>query len=111
MIRLTENARTAIRRLTAPERCGLPPGAGMRITAADGQPEHRGLDLGLAVTALPGPADEVVDDHGARVFLEPGAARALGEQTLDAGFDQTENKVKFFVLLDATAATPWAGRR
>jgi Fe-S cluster assembly iron-binding protein IscA len=110
MITLTENARTAIRRLTAPEQCGLPPGAGMRIAATEGQPEHRGLDLGLAVTARPEPVDEVVDDQGARVFLEPGAARTLGEQTLDARFDQTHH-VEFFVLVEATAATPWSGRR
>jgi iron-sulfur cluster assembly protein len=110
MVTLTENARTAIRLLTAPEHCGLPPGAGVRIAATEGQPGHHGLDLGLAVTARPEPADEVVDDHGARVFLEPGVARALGEQTLDAGFDQTQN-VEFFVLLHATATTPWTGRR
>ena len=77
MLSLTDDAAAAIRTLTAsPE---LPEGAGLRIAPDPGD----GL---LAVTLEPGPApdDEVVDVHGARLFVAAGTAPLLSGQVLAA---------------------------
>ncbi len=93
MLTLTHNARTAIEALTAPVEDA--PHPGLRIAAAssaDGQP---GLDL--AVAAAPAPGDEVVEDEGARVFLDAAAADALDGQTLDVQIDSEARQVNFFL--------------
>lgn len=78
MLVLTENAQTVIRDLTTqPE---LPDGSGLRISpSTDGEG-----DLQLSLEPEPIPGDEVIVDAGVRVFLEPGAAVLLADQTLDA---------------------------
>lgn len=92
MLTLTDSARSAVQALTA----GAPPDAGIRIAfdppAGDGQT----APLTLSVAAAPEPEDQVMDDEGARVFLEPGAAQMLGERTLDAQLVSDE-EVGFFV--------------
>jgi len=93
MLTLTENARGAIRGLTARNR--VPQGAGVRIASGDDQPNGTGAALSLAVTPAPEPADQVLDDEGARVFLDAAAAQILGEQVLDAWVDETQ-QVRFF---------------
>jgi iron-sulfur cluster assembly protein len=93
MLTLTENARGAIRDLTAP--AGVPHGAGIRIASGDDQPNGTGVALSMAVTPAPEPADEVLDDEGARVFLDAAAAQILGGQVLDAWVDDTQ-QVRFF---------------
>lgn len=93
MITLTENAREAIHALTADE----PTGAGVRLatepTSADG-------DFGavnLALVAAPEVGDEVIEDGGARVFVQPAAASIMGDQMLDAAVDYDAQEVNFFV--------------
>jgi iron-sulfur cluster assembly protein len=44
----------------------------------------------LSVVALPAEDDEVIDEQGARVFLEPDAASLLDEKILDARVDQDQ---------------------
>lgn len=76
---LTENAATEIRNIVAnPE---VPDSGGVRITSAP----TGGLTLSLA--AEPAAGDTVVDESGARVFLEPTAAQLLDTMTLDANVD------------------------
>jgi len=76
---LTENAATEIRNIVAnPE---VPDSAGVRITSAP----TGGLTLSLAAEPVAG--DTVVDESGARVFLEPTAADLLATMTLDANVD------------------------
>jgi len=83
---LTNNAQDAVRTLTkdpqAPERAGL------RIAAG-----NQGLELMLV--AEPAPGDALIDDDGARVFLESQAANLLDERTLDAEIEG--DKVNFFL--------------
>jgi iron-sulfur cluster assembly protein len=75
---LTENAQSVIRSLTdQPE---VPTGTGLRIAPA---PET-GEELQLSLAPSPAPGDEVIDSDGVRVFIEPGAATLLSDQTLDA---------------------------
>ena len=86
MLTLTNNAQDAVRTLTkdpqAPERAGL------RIAAG-----NQGLELMLV--AKPAPGDALIDDDGARVFLESQAANLLDERTLDAKIEG--DKVNFFL--------------
>lgn len=44
----------------------------------------------LSVVPLPAEDDEVIDEQGARVFLEPTAASLLDEKVLDASVEQDE---------------------
>ena len=86
MLTLTDNALTAVRTLTQdPE---APEGAGLRIT-----PGTEGLELILVADPVPG--DALIDDGGARVYVEPEAAELLKEQTLDAQVE--DGQVSFFL--------------
>lgn len=89
MLTLTDNAVSVIRTLTAqPE---VPDGAGLRI-AADVTDNSGGLTLSLATAPQEG--DQVVDESGALLFLEPTAATVLDDKALDADVDE-DGKVSF----------------
>jgi iron-sulfur cluster assembly protein len=80
MLTLTDNAVTVIRDLTAqPE---VPDGAGLRIAT-----DPSAGALMLAVAAQPAQHDQVVDESGARIFLDPEAAEMLDNKALDAAVD------------------------
>ena len=82
MLTLTDNAATQIRQIVDDPQ--VPEGAGLRIAA---DPAAGGLSLRLAVA--PDANDQVVDEAGARVFLEPQAAQLLDDKSLDAMTDPT----------------------
>ena len=90
MLTLTDNATNVIRTLgESPE---LPDGAGLRIAAtADGS-----QGLTLAAATQPRDGDQVVEQDGARVFLEPDAAQVLDDKVLDARVDD-DGGVQFMV--------------
>ncbi len=95
MLTLTDNAQTAVRTLTQdPE---TPESAGLRIT-----PGNEGLELMLVAEPVPG--DALVDDGGARVFVEPQTAKLLDEATLDAQVE--DGKVNFFLAPLVTEPLP-----
>ncbi len=77
---LTENAATMINRLAA--RAALPAGAGLRIAQRRDRPS-----LAMEMAAAPEPADAVLRDRDAVVFLDQSAATRLAEQVLDARTD------------------------
>ena len=90
MLVLTENAATVIRQIAA--RPDFPDGGGLRLSAPmDGS-------RSLSVSAAPGPheGDEVVENEGARVFLETTAATMLDDQVLDARVGD-EGTVQFLI--------------
>ncbi len=95
MLTLTEHAQIAVRTLTqdpqAPERAGL------RIT-----PGGEGLELALVAEPVPG--DSLIDDNGARVFVDPQAAQLLDEQTLDAQVD--DGNLSFFLATPDDVPSP-----
>ena len=97
MLTLTENAQTAVRTLMqdpqAPERAGL------RLA-----PGTEGLELMLVAEPVAG--DALIDDAGARVYVEPQAAQLLEEQTLDAQVE--DDKVNFFLAPPDATASPAA---
>jgi len=88
VLTLTDNAATEIRNLVAnPE---VPDDGGVRIASnQDGA-------LTLALAAGPADGDAVVDQSGARVFLEPQAGQLLDDKLLDAGVDP-EGNVQFSI--------------
>jgi iron-sulfur cluster assembly protein len=91
MLVLTDNATAVIRALG--DRPELPDGAGLRITSAtDSETE------GLRVTPATNPTsgDEVMENAGARVFLDPGASIMLEDKILDARVEP-DGAVQFLV--------------
>jgi len=77
MLAISEGAAEAIRRLiTAPE---VPDGAGLRITA----PPTGESSFEVSLAAVPAEDDEVVEEQGAQVFLEPRAAALLEDKRLE----------------------------
>jgi iron-sulfur cluster assembly protein len=79
VLTLSDTAATEIRNLVAqPE---MPDDGGMRIASSgDGA-------LTLALAGGPIDGDAVVENSGARVFLDSAADELLTDQTLDAGVD------------------------
>lgn len=97
MLTLTPKASTVIRALI--EGSELPDSAGLRIAST-----HNGQQAFIVEPApTPDPGDQVVEDGGARVFLENHAAGLLGESVLDANVDDQGN-VAFVVTEVGTEA-------
>jgi iron-sulfur cluster assembly protein len=65
---------------------------GLRLVAVQGATQ---ANLQLSVVALPAEDDEVIEEQGARVFLEPEAASLLDDKILDASVEQ--NQVEFTI--------------
>src|SRR5487761_744338 len=90
MLTLTDSAVSAIVSLTSqPE---APDETGLRImTQGDGAPS-------LRLTLAEGPAadDEVIEENGARVYLEPAAAVVLESKALDAQVNE-DDEVAFSI--------------
>jgi iron-sulfur cluster assembly protein len=86
VLTLTENAAIEIRNLIAlPE---VPDDGGVRIASDDSGA------LTLALAGAPIDGDAVIEESGARVFLEPTAGELLDDKLLDAGVDP-EGNVQF----------------
>lgn len=81
MLTLTEEATSAVKTITAQ----FPDAAqgGVRIEGA-GSPDSQ---FRLSVVEAPEPADAVVENEGARVFLDTDAAEVLDDRVLDAQLD------------------------
>jgi iron-sulfur cluster assembly protein len=80
VLAITENAAEAIQAIVASSP-KAPGEAGLRIAARPGEEQEK---LELTIAAIPAEDDEVVDEHGAHVFLDPGAASYLEDKVLDA---------------------------
>jgi Fe-S cluster assembly iron-binding protein IscA len=81
VLRLTDQAVAVIRDLTTQP--GLPAEAGLRIA-----PQHGG---GLALSLAEGPqaGDQVIEDAGVQVYVQPDAADAVDDKALDARVNET----------------------
>lgn len=84
MLALTDNATDAIERILAAP--GIPMGAGIRITPGPtsddgGAPAS---ELQLSVAEEPADDDEVIEEQGARVFVEDTVSGYLDDKQLDA---------------------------
>ena len=96
MLTLTENASTIVKTIVDQN---LPTeDAGLRFSQLDG--EQSALTVAAAEQAEPG--DEVIEQNGAKVFLDETAAVALGDQVLDAAVDDS-GSVQFSIIPAAPA--------
>jgi iron-sulfur cluster assembly protein len=66
--------------------------SGLRMVAEQAGAQ---MNLQLSVALLPGEDDEVIEEQGARVFLEPEAASLLDDKVLDANVEH--NQVAFTI--------------
>ena len=89
MLTLTENASNAVTTIVG--QASTAPQAGLRIAE-----DPASANLGLVVVESPQPGDEVVEDSGARVFLDDKAASALDDKVLDAEY-QANGGVQFTI--------------
>jgi iron-sulfur cluster assembly protein len=80
VLAITENAAEAIQTIVASSP-KVPEEAGLRIAARPGEEREK---LELTIAAIPAEDDEVVEEHGAHVFLDPEAASYLEDKVLDA---------------------------
>jgi Fe-S cluster assembly iron-binding protein IscA len=79
MLALTDQARDVIKGIV--EEGELGPQGGLRITAANESNGDTALEFELA--EAPAEGDEVLEEDGAAVFLDPVAAEVLADKTLD----------------------------
>ena len=96
MLALTPAAAEVVNTITSAS--GMPATGGLRIAAAADAPQANALELELV--SAPAQRDQVVDDTGARVFLEPQAAAYLADKVLDGGLDQ-QGRASFTVIPQA----------
>lgn len=82
MLTLTQNAADVVKTITS--QSTEAEGAGLRISQQESDPGN----FGLAPVDAPEPEDQVVEDGGARLFLDETAATALDNQVLDAQVDE-----------------------
>jgi Fe-S cluster assembly iron-binding protein IscA len=83
MLTLTDQAVAVIRDLTTQP--GLPTETGLRIARQDGGAG------GLALSLAQGPqaGDQVIEDAGVQIYVQPDAAAALDDKALDARVNET----------------------
>ena len=89
MLTLTENASTVVKTLLD-QTDGQQSGLRISQDAADSPALH------VMPTEAPQPGDQVLEEDGARVFLEETAALTLDDKVLDAQVD-TEGGVQFSI--------------
>jgi iron-sulfur cluster assembly protein len=97
LLALTDNAVQAVRHIVSSSQETSETG-GLRLVA-----EQVGADINFQLSIVPLPAedDEVIEEHDARVFLEPEAASLLDDKVLDATVES--NRVAFTIADQAAA--------
>ena len=86
LLALTDSAVEAVKSIVSSSEEASEMG-GLRMVA-----ERAGTQANFQLSVVPLPAedDEVIDEQGARVFLEPEAASLLDEKILDASVEQDQ---------------------
>ncbi len=92
LLALTDSAVEAVKGIVSSSEEAAETG-GLRLTA-----ERAGTQASFKLRVVPLPAedDQVIEDHGARVFVEADAATLLDDKVLDASID--DNQVAFMVV-------------
>jgi iron-sulfur cluster assembly protein len=91
MLTITDTAAEAIKGIVASPQ--VPEGAGLRIATRPESPAGGAFEV--TVAPVPAEEDQVVEESGAQVFLEPRAAEVLDDKVLDAEIEGGE--VRFAV--------------
>lgn len=82
MLTLTSDAQQAIEGVLSAT--SIPAGAGLRIAPPAGVDAAESGQLQVTIAKVPAEADQVIDEEGARVFVDEAAADFLADKTLDA---------------------------
>lgn len=84
LLALTDNAVEAVKSIVSSSESEA---SGLRVVA-----ERAGAEASFQLSVVPLPAedDEVIEEQGARVFLESEAASLLDDKVLDASIEQNE---------------------
>jgi iron-sulfur cluster assembly protein len=90
MLVLSESASTAIRNMV--DLPGRPDVTGVRIAGQEGGPGQ----LSVSTVGVPEDGDQVIEEQGARLFLEPTAAEILDDKVLEASVDE-QGRISFLV--------------
>ncbi|MGH3370806.1 MAG: Fe-S cluster assembly protein HesB [Nocardioidaceae bacterium] len=95
MLTLTENANNVVKNIV--DQAGETSEAGLRISqdAPDSPALH------VMPTEAPQPGDQVIEEDGARVFLEETASVTLDDKVLDAQVDEAGG-VQFTIAVQPT---------
>src|SRR4051794_40521070 len=101
MLTLTPTAAEVVRTLV--EQSPAPGSGGLRIAASDDTGD--GVELELSLVGEPEALDETVEQEGATVYLDPGAAELLEDKLLDA---QVAEDHVTFVLREEPTDEPFA---
>jgi Fe-S cluster assembly iron-binding protein IscA len=91
LLALTESGVQAVKGIVSSSE-ELPETGGVRVVAGRSGTEP---NFELSVVSLPGEDDQVIEEHGARLFLDPDAASLLEDKVLDASVEQ--NRVAFTI--------------
>jgi Fe-S cluster assembly iron-binding protein IscA len=91
MLTLTNNASLAIEGILSAST--IPDGAGVRIAPPPGEDAEAADQLQVTIAGAPADTDQVIDDAGARVFVDETVAPLLDDKLLDA--DLVEDQVHF----------------
>ena len=101
MLTLTPTAAEVVRNLV--EQSPAPDSGGLRIAA--GEDTGEGVPLELSLVVEPEALDETVEQEGATVYLDPGAAELLDDLLLDA--EVAEDHVTFELREDDIDSAPF----
>ena len=82
MLTLTPTAAEVVRTLV--DQSESPESGGLRIAAGESTTEGVELELELSLVGEPEATDATVEQEGATVYLDPGAAELLDDKLLDA---------------------------
>ena len=88
MLALTDSAVQAVTEIVSSSDEASETG-GLRMVAEQAGTQ---ANFQLSVVPLPAEDDEVIDEQGARVFLEPDAASLLDDKVLDASSIRTKSR-------------------
>jgi iron-sulfur cluster assembly protein len=97
MLALTNNASLAIEGILSAS--AIPDGAGIRIAPPAGVDPSVTGEFQVTVAGSPADTDRVIDDDGARVFVDEAVAEVLDDKLLDASI--VEEEVHFVLAAQA----------
>jgi iron-sulfur cluster assembly protein len=101
VLTLTPTAAEVVRTLV--DQSASPESGGLRIAASEDGLE--GVELELSLVVEPEALDETVEQSGATVYLDPGAAELLDDKLLDA--QVAEDHVTFVLREDGDGDGPF----
>ena len=105
MLALTDNASVAIEGILSEET--IPDGAGIRIGPPPDEDAASAGQFQVTIVGSPADGDQVIDEAGARVFVDESVTDLLDDKLLDAAI--VEDQVHFVLGAQGAGGGPAAG--